>query len=147
MPLEFSGRVVSGNVKCVPPWQALYGECQHWSPTLIRCDRSFVMRCTVRICLLTAVFLGLLTWGAAPASAVILLDKPTRNVTPPKGSLLNSGWQWQGKWGPYLGTAISKFFFITAEHIGGNVGDSFVLNGKSYKAVATYDDPLSDLQM
>jgi len=82
-----------------------------------------------------------------PASAVILADRAQRNITPPKGTLLNSGWQWEGKWGPYLGTAISKFYFITAEHIGGSVGDSFTLNGVNYKTVATYDDPNSDLQM
>jgi hypothetical protein len=83
----------------------------------------------------------------APARAVILANSPNRNTSPPTGTLANSGWQWEGQWGDYLGTAISKHYFITAEHVGGTVGESFILNGVSYHTIATYDDPQSDLQV
>ncbi|HEY7091454.1 MAG TPA: hypothetical protein VH518_25375 [Tepidisphaeraceae bacterium] len=79
--------------------------------------------------------------------AVVLVRSADRNVTPPNGSLLNSGWQWQGQWRDFLGTAISTHYFVTAEHVGGTVGENFILNGVSYKTIATYDDPLTDLQV
>src|SRR5262249_28480267 len=81
------------------------------------------------------------------ARGVVLVRSADRNTTPPTGSLANSGWQWEGQWGSFLGTAISTHYFVTAEHIGGSVGDSFVLNGVSYKTIATYDDPTTDLQV
>lgn len=84
---------------------------------------------------------------SCPVHAVVLYSKATRNKTAPTGSLANSGWQWEGRWGNFTGTVIGKKFFVTAEHIGGTVGQSFVLNGVNYKTTATYDDPNSDLQI
>ncbi len=81
------------------------------------------------------------------ADAVILYARRLRNTTPPAGSLTNAGWQWEGKWGNFLGTPISKNAFITAEHIGGTVGGYFEFGGRRYKTTATYDDPQSDLQV
>jgi len=83
----------------------------------------------------------------APAHAVILYAKRLRNTSAPNGALANSGWQWEGKWGAFLGTPISKNYFITAEHINGAVGDPFLFNGRRYYTTATYDDPSSDLQI
>jgi hypothetical protein len=82
-----------------------------------------------------------------PLRAVVLVRSAQRNVTPPTGTLTNSGWQWQGRWRNFLGTAISRRFFITAEHVGGNVGEPFILNGVSYNTIASYDDPNTDLQV
>ena len=87
------------------------------------------------------------TFAAEPAHAVILYAKRLRNTTAPNGPLASSGWQWEGNWGAFLGTPISKNYFITAEHIGGTVGDAFVFNGRRYYTTATYDDPQSDLQI
>jgi hypothetical protein len=84
---------------------------------------------------------------AGTLRAVVLVRSAQRNTSAPTGKLANSGWQWQGKWGDFLGTAISRRYFVTAEHVGGSVGDPFVLNGVSYTTVATYDDPMSDLQV
>lgn len=81
------------------------------------------------------------------ARGVILQAKELRNTKAPTGSLANSGWQWSGAWGQFSGTAISRQYFITAGHVGGNVGDAFLLNGKSYTTIATYNDPQTDLQM
>ncbi|HVT90278.1 MAG TPA: hypothetical protein VHD56_15610 [Tepidisphaeraceae bacterium] len=83
----------------------------------------------------------------SPVQAVILYESPNRLAKPPAGSLAGSGWQWQGKWEGFLGTVISKNTFITAGHVGGNVGDYFNLNGVNYKTVATFNDPQSDLQI
>jgi len=84
-----------------------------------------------------------------PSSAVIFYGTadPAHNTTAPTGPLAESGWQYQGKWGSGVGTAIAPQFFISARHLGGSVGESFVLDGVSYKAVASYEDPESDLKI
>jgi hypothetical protein len=84
---------------------------------------------------------------ARQSDAVILLNHTVRNTTQPPGALANAGWQWEGQWREFLGTAISKTTFITAGHVGGNVGDNFTLNGVQYKTTARWDDPESDLQI
>ena len=55
-----------------------------------------------------------------PAGAVIYYDQesPSYNTTAPSGGLANSGWQYEGYFGSYLGTMISPNLFITAAHIG-----------------------------
>ena len=69
------------------------------------------------------------------------------NTTAPTGALANSGWQWVGLWIGFQGVPIGPHHFITARHIGGNVGDAFTLNGISYPTVAVFDDALSDLRI
>lgn len=85
--------------------------------------------------------------AACPAWGIILAAKEDRNTRAPAGLLADSGWQWQGEWMAFTGTPISRKYFITAGHIGGQVGDYLTLNGKRYKTIATYDDPESDLQL
>jgi hypothetical protein len=84
---------------------------------------------------------------AERAGAIILADKTTRNKTAPTGWAAGSGWQFEGLWDGFTGTPIAKNYFMTASHVGGNVGDSLVLNGKSYKTISMYDDPNSDLRI
>jgi hypothetical protein len=86
---------------------------------------------------------------AAPAQAVILYGTgdPTANTSAPTGALTNSGWQYEGQFGDFLGTAVAANYFITAKHIGGNVGQTFVLNGIPYTTTAVFPDPSSDLQV
>ena len=57
---------------------------------------------------------------ASPAGAVIYYDQesPSYNTTAPSGGLANSGWQYEGYFGSYLGTMISPNLFNTAAHIG-----------------------------
>jgi hypothetical protein len=69
-----------------------------------------------------------------PAKAIILIGSPQRNTSAPAGLLVNSGWQYEGTWGNELGTAIGPHSFITASHVGGNVGDTFTLAGIGYTA-------------
>jgi hypothetical protein len=98
----------------------------------------------------TAVWIGLLQILAGlPAQAILFYstDDPTFNSIAPGGSLTNSGWQYQGQWGGFLGTPIAPRYFITAEHIGGAVGQAFVYQGISYPTTAVFDDSESDLRV
>ncbi len=95
-----------------------------------------------------ALFFG---WLSTPSYGVLVLTTPGasptvgRNLAAPSGGLLNSGWQYQGTWGAYLGTPIASKYFITAKHVLGNVGDSFTLNSVSYTTDAKFDSPTTDL--
>ena len=103
--------------------------------------RKQQLRCTLAVTVLLA--------SGAVGSAVILhsTGDPARNTTPPTGSLTNSGWQYQGQWGAYLGTPISPKHFLAAGHVGGSVGDPFVYRGVTYVTTAMADDPNSDLRI
>ncbi len=85
---------------------------------------------------------------AAGASAVILLRSgdPTANTTAPTGELAGSGWQFEGMFGAFLGTAIGPHHFITAKHIG-KVSDAFVFHGTNFPVVNGFPDLQSDLQI
>jgi hypothetical protein len=80
------------------------------------------------------------------ARAVILLDTgdPSANITAPTGTLANSGWQFEGDWGNFLGTPIAPHFFISAAHIG-QAGSSFVFQGSTYTLVRSFGQTNSDL--
>jgi len=84
-----------------------------------------------------------------PARAVLFYSTgdPGYNTNAPTKTLTNSGWQYQGTWIGFCGTVISSNCFITAKHIGGAVGDSFVFRGLEYPAIAYYDDPDGDLRI
>lgn len=85
--------------------------------------------------------------GPVNSPAVILkgTGDPEYNTTAPTGSLVNSGWQYQGLWGGVLGTAIAPQYFIAAKHAGGAIGHEFTYNGVTYHTVACWSDPSSDL--
>lgn len=80
--------------------------------------------------------------------AVIVIDaggSPSRNLSAPSGALTDSGWQYQGNWVGFSGTPIAPNYFITAQHIGGAVGQVFTLGANSYATTDVYNDPNSDL--
>lgn len=85
----------------------------------------------------------------SPANAVIVFGgSEGQNQSAPNGSFQDSGWQYEGTWQVGAGTAIAPHFFLTAKHLGGNLGDSFVQNGASYTVTAIYNDPAgSDLAL
>src|SRR5882757_11346916 len=58
--------------------------------------------------------------GASSAKAILFYQTgdPNYNTTAPGGSLTNSGWQYEGTWGGFLGTPIAPKYFITAAHVG-----------------------------
>jgi hypothetical protein len=93
--------------------------------------------------------LGLFAWlfQTFSAGGVVFFSTgdPLFNTTPPEGALVDSGWQHEGFWGDFLGTAIGPQYFITASHIGGEIGDPFFLNGTAYTTDAFFKDPTSDL--
>lgn len=98
------------------------------------------------------VLLGIVTAAlliAKPTGAVIPYGTgdPSANTSAPAGSLAGSGWQYQGQFGSFLGTAIGSNFFLTAKHIGGNVGNTFTFNSVNYTTIAAFPDPSSDLQI
>jgi hypothetical protein len=87
---------------------------------------------------------------AAPVSRAVILfgsGDPAYNTTPPTGALAGSGWQYEGQWDGFLGTAIAPHYFLAAQHIGGSVGDTFTFNGSNYITTAYWNDPGSDLRL
>ncbi|MBU6401997.1 MAG: hypothetical protein KGS61_16900 [Verrucomicrobia bacterium] len=94
----------------------------------------------------TALLLG---FHGLTAQAVLFYSSgdPSHNTTPPTGALTDSGWQLEGQWGSFLGTPIAPNYFITARHVGGNIGEPFVYAGATYPTAAVFDDPDSDLRI
>lgn len=68
------------------------------------------------------------------------------NTTEPKGALAGSGWQYEGTFGAFLGTAIAPHFFVTAKHIGTDP-TQFSFHGVNYTIVRSFADPNADLQI
>jgi hypothetical protein len=50
------------------------------------------------------------------------------NTTAPTGIFSDSGWQYEGQYGAYLGTIIAPQYFITAQHFG-TQGSTFTHSG------------------
>src|SRR5262245_50429483 len=101
----------------------------------------------MRLRLSTIGYLSALLACASAANAVVLQSTSLRNTTEPSGALAGSGWQYEGSWRGFNGTPISKKYFITAEHIGGGVGDKIRINGRAFTTTAMWDDPTSDLRI
>lgn len=86
-----------------------------------------------------------LVLSTIPTFAVVTLGTgdPTHNTSAPTGLLEGSGWQFLGNWNGFVGTQISANQFITAAHVGGSVGSSFIgSDGISYTttSVVTRND-------
>jgi hypothetical protein len=67
---------------------------------------------------------------AAESQAVLFYDTGdySHNTTAPTGIFTDSGWQYEGLYGSYLGTAIAPQYFITAQHFG-TQGTTFTQSG------------------
>jgi hypothetical protein len=106
--------------------------------------REFVWHVKAGALLVAAIWV----FHAALARSIILYctADPTANTTAPTGSLANSGWQYEGTYGSFLGTPIAPHFFITAQHFG-VVSNNFTFQGANYTIVNSYDDPSSDLRI
>jgi hypothetical protein len=89
--------------------------------------------------------------GSAVSTEAVLFhatSDPSYNTNAPSGTLTNSGWQFQGLWGNFLGTPIGPRHFVTAKHLGGvSVGDPFWFEGARYDTTAAFPDSQSDLQI
>ena len=84
----------------------------------LRCSRQVLLLLAWMLCLTTSAH-AILFYGTGNAS---------HNITAPTGAYENSGWQYQGYYGAYLGTMIAPQYFITAQHMG-TQGSSFVSAG------------------
>jgi hypothetical protein len=91
----------------------------------------------------------LLLLGAERLEAVLFhaTGDPDHNTTAPTGGLSGSGWHLQGLWGSYLGTPVGPHHFLTAQHVGGAVGQPFIFRGVSYTTLVFHDDAASDLRL
>jgi hypothetical protein len=87
--------------------------------------------------------------GLASSQAVLFYSTgdPSYNTSAPSDLLTNSGWQYEGIWNDFLGTAIAPRYFITAKHVGGIVGNSLILNGSAYVTTDYFDHPQNDLRI
>lgn len=84
-------------------------------------------------------------WLAAQtASGVILLETgdPTHNTTSPGD---NSGWQFEGQWGYFLGTPVAPLYFLSAAHIGNAGSGTFTFHGETFTVLEGHQSPVSDL--
>lgn len=95
-------------------------------------------------CLLAAALL-FCSLGETRAIILFRTGDPAANTAAPTGDLANSGWQFEGTFGNFLGTPIAPHYFITAQHIGG--APNFVFHGSTYTLVRSFDDPSSDLRI
>src|SRR5690606_40595969 len=86
---------------------------------------------------------------ASHSHAVLLLgtSDPNANTTAPDGALAGSGWQYLGSWGSTIGVAVGPNHFLTARHVGGSVGDTFLFGGSQYTVTGSHDSPTSDLTL
>src|SRR6187200_49430 len=95
---------------------------------------------------------------AIPAAAALLCGEargiifastadPTFNTTEPTGQYAGSGWQFEGQWNGFIGTPIAPDYFITANHIGGMVGGTFIFQGLPYTTDNTFNIPNTDLRL
>jgi hypothetical protein len=86
---------------------------------------------------------------AGHSSAILFYSTgdPSYNTNAPTGTLTNSGWQFQGRFGSYLGTPVGPHHFIAAKHIsdGTGVGTKFYYNGETFTTTAKTNDASSDL--
>jgi hypothetical protein len=78
----------------------------------------------------TLVLAALCWLCSADCHAVLFYDTgdSSHNTTAPTGIFEDSGWQYQGLYGAYLGTAIAPQYFITAQHFGPQ-GSTFTQSG------------------
>ncbi|MBL9174432.1 MAG: hypothetical protein JNL10_12910 [Verrucomicrobiales bacterium] len=107
------------------------------------------MRRSRRVAWVHAVWVAVAMVAALPAHALIFSSTgdTNYNTTPPTGALAGSGWQWQGQFRIATGTPIAPEYFITAGHLGGQVGETFLFNGVTYTTIARYMSPNSDLTL
>lgn len=87
--------------------------------------------------------------SAASVRAVIFKSTgdPSYNTNAPSGSLTNSGWQYEGSWGGFLGVPIAPRYFIVARHTGGDTNLVFRLNGLDYHPLDSSICPDADLRV
>lgn len=103
-----------------------------------------------RTVLLAAMILG---GATGPASGIVFhsTGDPAYNTNAPSGALDASGWQFTGRLGNYLGTAIGTNAVLSAWHLRaqGVVGSNtlFAYEGQAFPLLGYTNDPASDLMV
>lgn len=103
----------------------------NWNGKLVR---------TIALCL-TVIFHTI----SIPAVIFLNHGSTEHNTSPPDGEFTGSGWELHGFFNAFTGIPVHKHGFITAKHIGGQIGTTFRFQNVVYKTVAYYPDPDSDL--
>src|SRR3977135_2567308 len=101
---------------------------------------------TRRLFSITIVAALILTSSLVDGVTLFFTSDPSANTSAPTGALTGSGWQYEGQFGPFLGTAISPHHFITVKHIG-MASNVFSFQGVNYPVVQYFDDPGSELRI
>jgi len=105
----------------------------------------------IRIQMLLALVLacGALTAPRAEALAFYSTADTSFHTTAPSlgGIPSDGGWQWVGNWIGFQAVPIDAHHFLAANHIGGSVGNTFILNGATYTTVNTFGDASTDLRI
>jgi hypothetical protein len=84
----------------------------------------------------------LLGSGEFSARAVLFYSTgDTAYNTSASGTIAETAWDYEGRWGGYLGTAIAPHFFITAKHVKGTTAYRFYYRGGTYTPLVAYDAP------
>jgi hypothetical protein len=109
---------------------------------------KFALRKMVRsprlVALLVAFFLAL-SFSSIDAVILYRTGDPGANTTAPGMLFPHEGWDYEGSWGGFLGTAIAPQFFISAAHIGQAGGSTFTFQNVNYTVLRGFYDPQSDL--
>ena len=100
---------------------------------------------TPRFYRIAAYAIGIAVAASPSAHAVIFhsTGDPTFHTTAPTGTFANSGWQYQVEIGPFLGTPIAPYYYVTAAHTGAGLNNNFDYHGVHYntvQVVADFDD-------
>ena len=101
---------------------------------------------TRRLFPIAIIAASILTSSHANAVTLFSTSDPAANTSEPTGALTGSGWQYEGQFGPFNGTAISPHHFITVKHIG-MASNVFSYQGVNYPIVQYFDDPVSELRI
>ena len=104
--------------------------------------------CRLAACVCKAGILTMLKPCVASAVVFFHTGDPLHNTTPPEDPAARLAWDLQGRWGTCAqGTPVAPHWFLTSKHLGGTIGDIFLLGQKAYVTVVQLSDPESDLAL
>src|SRR3977135_3986298 len=101
---------------------------------------------TRRLFSITIVAALIITSSLVDGVTLFLTSDPSANTTAPTGALTGSGWQYEGQFGPFLGTAISGHHLVTVKLIG-MASNVFSYQGVNSPVAQYFDDPVSELRI
>jgi hypothetical protein len=98
-----------------------------------------------RLVALLAAVIAALSFSAVEAVILYRTGDPSANTTAPGLLSPHEGWDYEGNWGGFLGTAIAPHFFISAAHIGQAGETTFTFQNVNYTVLRGFYDSQSDL--